>query len=161
MNFQDNQLTVKPMDSVERTHTIYVDYEPGVAARLFSAEGEICWVPGWTATLLKGDGFNKHDLFLNTQGTLFIVNEFDVDNGQIAYSRIAPSISAGTINITLKPEGKGSAVQVTYRLTALSEEGVESVKKMTEEGFREEMIEWEANIKNQKAAIDQWLIRHN
>lgn len=159
-NWQDNQLVVSPMESVEYTHTIYVDYDPKTAARLFTAEGEVYWTPNWIPTLIKGDCFRKNDIFINTHGTVFIVNDYDSECGHIAYSRVASGMTAGTIEISITPEGKGSSVQITYRMTGLTEEGNESVRKMTAAVYAEEMTSWETDIQCRKNEIDRWLNSH-
>lgn len=160
-NWQDNQLIVNPMESVAHTHTIHVDYEPQTAARLFTAEGEVHWTPNWIATLIKGDCFRNNDIFTNTHGTIFIVNDYDPERGHIAYSRVAPGMSAGTIEIFITPEGEGASVQITYRMTGLSEEGNESVRQMTADAYAAEMMSWEDDIKIRKNEVDQWLDAKN
>lgn len=160
VDVSSNKMVTEPMTSVSHTHTIMVDYPVKQAAKLFTAIGEVYWTPNWSPKLIKGDGFSKNDIFLNTDdnNTIFIVNEYDEDNGYVAYSRIAPGVSAGTIEIHITPKGDSSAVEITYNLTALTPSAQKGVAQLTAPVYENEIEQWKSDIEDMDGTIRSWLI---
>jgi len=146
---------------VDRHSTIKVNYPVEKAIRLFSAEGEKYWIPGWKPLILKGDGFNKGDVFVIPASTdhkqsTFIVVEFNKEKGVALYSRVVQGLSAGLIEINVTPSGIGSSVEVTYKITSLSKKGAEELSRLSNEAFAKEMSHWEKSIESHKHFIENW-----
>jgi len=100
---------------------------PAAAFVAFTPRGEQGWAPGWRPVF---HGPADDD---SAPGTVFEVphegrtsvwivvdREFPV---RVRYARSTPGVSAGTVTVRLRPEGSGSRVDVTYRMTALSAVG--------------------------------------
>lgn len=158
--FAGDEVTTKSVEQVEYTETIFVNYEPKTAAKLFTGEGEAYWVPDWSPVFIKGDGFAKNDIFL-LEGviidTIFVVNEYDEEKGRIAYTRINEGLDVATINIDIKPKDSGSAVTVTYRVSGMGFFGNRKTDYLTADVFKEGMRMWESDIERQEPTINQWL----
>ncbi len=118
------------------------------AFKLFTAEGERLWVPGWSPEILgplpQADGL----VFLTGEGaehTIWTVIESDPD-GRLLYSRVTPGSRAGLVEVRLREAGETTRVDVTYDLTALSEEGERALDAYAETRFAEMLADWQALI---------------
>ncbi|EJB0385652.1 hypothetical protein C4H03_RS13385 [Vibrio parahaemolyticus] len=147
------------MKNVIRTECISVNFPPLQTAKLFTALGEVIWVPKWKPVLIKGNGFNINDIFVNSSdnNTVFIVTDYNEEQGHISYARVAPNISAATIDINIKPDENTSIVEITYNLAALNQESEEHVAQLTEEAYKAEIQQWEKYIASKDAEIKIWL----
>ena len=66
-----------------------------------------------------------------------------VERGErsVRYSRVAPAVSAGTVEVRLRGDAGGTVAEVAYDLTALSDEGDAALAKL-ESGYDEFLGEW-------------------
>ena len=100
---------------------------PEQAFIAFTPRGERGWTPGWEPIFY---GPAEDD---SAAGTLFEVmhghsgSVWQVvdreDSTYLRYARTTPGVGAGTVTVELRPEGCGSRVDVTYKMTALSTDG--------------------------------------
>ena len=137
-----------------------IDYPPKKALRLFSAEGEKYWIPGWDPKILKGDGYHRDDVFINMGpggNSTYVVIDYNDKKYHALYAKVTPDISAGTVEISLTPQSHGSLVEVGYNFTSLSDEGAVSLSKLTDEAFAQQMISWKNGIESAKEKISDWL----
>lgn len=137
-----------------------IDYPPGKALRLFTAEGERHWIPGWEPEILRGDGYHRNDVFISVGPggrSTYVVIEYDDKNYHALYARVTPNITAGTVEITIAPHARGSLVEVDYNFASLSDEGVESLSKLTDKAFAQQMLSWKNGIESAKGQIADWL----
>ena len=128
---------------------IYVPLPPERAFDLFTAEGERLWAPGWDPKMLS------EAVFLTGHGgeeTIWTIVEADRHSGRFCYSRVSPGVRAGTVRVSLSPDGSGSRVGVSYDMTALGPLGVETVTKMSRAGFAAMLSDWERLIGDAIAA---------
>jgi hypothetical protein len=115
------------MTPFEWTGRFELEAAPGRAFVAFTPRGERGWAPGWEPV------FHTPDEDDSLPGTVFeeghgghptIWQVVDRRPGEyLRYSRVTPGVSAGTVTVRLAPRGAGSAVEVTYRMAALSAQG--------------------------------------
>lgn len=142
---------------IERFTTIRLPIEPAEALPLFTPEGERAWVPGWNPEPVHAPGGSlsrEGAVFRTNHGgeeTVWIVQRVDPSQGAADYVRITPGSRLGTVHVRCKEDGEGgTAVEVGYRLTALSPAGEEALGAITPEAF-------EADIRGWRAAIEELL----
>jgi hypothetical protein len=155
---------VKKQSMEKRVHVSHkgsfeIDYPSEKALRLFTVEGERLWIPGWEPEILRGDGYHRNDIFISVGPggrSTYVVIEYDDKNYHALYARVTPDITAGTVEITITPHARGSLVEVGYNFTSLSTEGNESLSKLTDEAFAQQMISWKNGIESAKEKIADW-----
>jgi len=137
---------------VERTGTFRVEQPLARAFPLFSPEGERRWVAGWDPRYL-----HPHDVPSATPGTVFqtfhngeetewLVLRYSEADGVAQYVRITPGSRMGLVTVRATELVGGTDVEVTYRLTSLSDAGTRTLEAMTEESYAAMLGEWERLI---------------
>ncbi len=138
--------------NVTHTGSFHVDAPPEQSIHLFTAPGEILWADGWHPVVLSGDGTEKDTVFVtshNEEVTIWVVVDFDPQAFHVRYSRLTPSIRAGTIEVLVRSDKQGgSIVEVSYKLTALSEAGNRDMAHFDAQAYSEMMAEWENEIRD-------------
>jgi hypothetical protein len=136
--------------TVTHSGTFDLDDPPEKAIYLFTAPGEVVWVPGWEPTILSGDGFEQGTVFLTGHGdesTIWVVVDFDTKAYRARYARITPASRAGTVEVRLHTnDSGGSTVEVSYELTALNESGNQNLAGFDDEAYAEMLIEWKTLV---------------
>jgi hypothetical protein len=121
------------MKAVRLTHTTSVALPFEEALRCFTPEGERAWVHGWdpvyAAGTPEGDG-DAVDTVFTTGETIWVVDEAGLDARR--YARVTPGRDAGTVTVRCTPDGEATAVEVTYALTALSEDGERRLEELAD-----------------------------
>ena len=85
---------------------------------LFSAQRERDWDPDWKPQ------FVTDEVFIVDVESVWIRTVYDAQRRRIEYVRVTPRDTVGQISIQLQPiDATSCAVNVTYRLTALSAAG--------------------------------------
>jgi hypothetical protein len=146
--------------SVKRSGSFELAMHADKAFPLFTAPGERLWAPGWEPFILHGDGFEEGTVWV-TEGHgrtgYWYVADYDTAARHARYVRVTPGADAGTVDVSLKPNGTGgSIVQVTYQLTALSEAGNEHLSEsFTESRYAEMMEHWRTLIIDNRERIDE------
>jgi hypothetical protein len=118
---------------------------------LFTARGEGRWAEGWDPRFPAGE--DEDDTI---PGTTFVVAHGDADSvwvvvraeppRSIAYARVTPADTAGTVTVTLEPGGERSThVTVAYDLTALTSQKREHLARFRA-GFDDFLGHWERAI---------------
>lgn len=143
--------------TVTLTGAVRVAAPPDSAFFLFTAPGEKLWVPDWDPVALGGgEGLDRGDVWITTHGaetTIWLVVDFDRAAHRARYARLTPGSRVGTVEVSVGNDGEGgSLAKVTYRLTALNEDGNRELAKFDKESFAGMMKEWEHAIG--KADID-------
>ena len=119
------------------------------AFKLFTAEGERLWVPGWSPEMLAPLPQAPGLVFRTGEGaerTIWTVLESDAATGRLLYSRVTPASRAGLVEVVLSEAGDLTRVQVSYDLTALSPEGEAALDAYRGAKFAEMMNQWRALI---------------
>lgn len=139
---------------VHATHRIHLGLPPADCLRLFTPAGEERWVDGWRPRYLPpGNGRTEAGMVFTTGAgaelTIWCLTEFDADASLVRYARVTPASRAGTVEVRCRPApGGGSDVQVTYRLAALSEAGVEDLRAYEAEAFARMIDGWKQRIES-------------
>jgi hypothetical protein len=149
-----------PFEAVhlEKTQTIRFGAPMERVFPMFTPEGERQWVPGWDPRYLpcerrdlaRGTVFTTH---LAGEYTLWIVARVDLDRHEVEYARTVPGSRTGLVRVRCSRQCQsksgalaGTDVEVTYTLTALSEEGNALLRKLETGGFDAMMRHWEADV---------------
>jgi hypothetical protein len=130
------------MKAVRLSHTTRVPLPFEQALRAFTPEGERAWVdhwdPAYPAGGPEGDG-DAPDTVFTTHGTVWVVAAAGPDSRR--YARVTPGSDAGTVTVRCTPDGEATAVEVTYALTALSEEGAHRLEALAD-GYAAHIDGW-------------------
>ena len=142
-------MTPRLLAAARATHegSFHLALAPDRAFELFTPEGERRWVPGWDPLMLGELG--PGTIFLTDhdgEQTIWTILEADRGAGRLFYSRVSPGRRAGTVRVTLAPDGDGTSVTVAYDLTALGPDGEAAVASMAEMGFVAMLRRWEEMI---------------
>jgi hypothetical protein len=116
------------------TGSLHVALPPDRAAALFTPEGERAWAHGWAPEYPASGG----PVFTTDDGATVWV-----ELGELRYARVTPGVQAGTVAVRCLPEGDGTRAEVTYDLTALSDDA--DLARFAA-GFDEFMASWERDI---------------
>jgi hypothetical protein len=131
------------------TGRIQVDLPPVEAFRLFTPVGEQDWAHGWKPRFLApapddsepGTVFETH---AHGDYSVWVVTERQ-PGARISYARVTPGSQAGTVTVAISPAGDHSEVEVTYRLTALTDEGAGRLREFAE-GYQAYLRSWQDAI---------------
>lgn len=135
------------------TGTLHVDAAPEHAFQLFNAPGEKLWIDEWDPVILSGgDGRPKGSVFVTGEGThqtTWVVVDYDAVALHVRLARITPGSRAGTVEVNARSDGSGGAeIEVTYELTALSEDGNQALAEFDANHFAHMLAEWEQMIRD-------------
>jgi len=139
--------------TVAHTGKLRVDAPPEHAFQLFTAPGERLWVDGWDPEVLSGgDGRARGAVFVtNVAGdkAYWVVVDYDADALHARYTRIAPGSRAGTVAVFARSDGAGATeVEVTYELTALTDEGTGQLATFDSDAYAGMLADWEQMIRD-------------
>ncbi len=89
---------------------------------MFTAQGERKWAPGWDPEILSGDTQRGSVFRTRAHGheTTWIVTDYRTDEGRASYARMVDGRDMGLVDVSVRADGRGSAVTVTYTMTALN-----------------------------------------
>jgi len=150
--------------TIARSGSFELDMNPDDAFPLFTAPGEELWAAGWQPFILGGDGYEAGTVWVTSAGrqtTYWYVAAYDTVGRHAQYVRVKPGVSAGTVDVRVAANGTGSAtVNVSYRLTGLSDAGNRNVEELlSEAGYAEMMEEWRGAINANRDRIDAHFVR--
>ena len=114
-----------------------------VVLPLFTAEGERQWAPGWEP--IWADQSHEHEVgeVWTTAGppsTTWVT--VDVGADHVRYARVAIGESAGLLTVTCAEDSWRTTVTVDYDLSALSDAGVDRLKKFAA-GYDDMLAHWQ------------------
>jgi hypothetical protein len=132
-----------------------VPLPPDEAFRLFTPRGEEDWVPGWRPSFPEpaADDTAPGTVFqtgAHGHTTTWVVVCREAGR-RISYARVAGTMNAGTVTVTLDATADGSDVHVTYDLTALRDADAHALAEFAA-GYPEFMRSWQAGIEARLAA---------
>jgi hypothetical protein len=137
---------------IERTGRFRIERPLPDAFALLSPEGERLWVPDWVPRYLHPDGVASdapHTVFTtdhNNEHTVWLIVRFSPREGVAEYLRLTPGSRVGVVTVNGVERDGATDVEVTYRLTSLSEQGVEALEAMSPEKYSGMVREWETRI---------------
>ncbi|MFI7706475.1 hypothetical protein [Nonomuraea sp. NPDC049480] len=136
------------------TGRLSVALPPEEAFTLFTPRGEERWVDGWRPHFpVPAEDDSAPGTVFETvfqtggQGerTIWVVAERERGR-RVSYARVTPGSRAGTVTVEVGGDGeRGSTVQVTYELTALSPEGERTLREFAD-GYPAYLASWEAAV---------------
>ena len=136
------------MTGVRRT--IHVALPPERALHAFTPVGERAWVHGWDPVFSAGehgDGAEPGTVFTTEadgRTTVWVVADRRVDG--VRYARVVPGHHAGMVEVRCTAaEDGGTTVEVTYELTALSDDARPELERFTA-AYAAYIGEWERAI---------------
>ncbi len=114
------------------------------AIRVFTAEGERAWAPGWAPEYPAGDADAPGTVFTTAADgvpTVWVILERTPLTA--VYARVTPGIAAGTVSVALRPDGAHTVADVAYDLTSL---GADAELERFSAGFDAMLATWERLI---------------
>jgi hypothetical protein len=131
------------------TGRLSVALPPATAFRLFTARGEQGWVPGWEPRFAgEVDDDTAPGVVWETgrgdEHTVWVVVDSDPGH-RVSYARVTPGSRAGTVTVVVTEASGGSDVEVTYVMTALTEDARRELDAFAA-GYAEFLGTWESAI---------------
>lgn len=125
---------------------VAVSLPPDEAFPLFTALGELLWVPGWQPEFVHpGSGELELDqVWLTRTGeevTHWLVTALDREERKVEYGRITPGSRLGKVIVEVAPAAEGSVARVRYVMTGLTPAG-NAVLEELESGYPAMMEKW-------------------
>jgi hypothetical protein len=133
---------------VRRTWTQHIKASPEKVFPLLCPVRECDWVQGWRPTHVFAEtGLAERDCVFVTadkgREAVWAYTDWDPENGRVELIKVTPGMTVGRITVRLTAEPSGTAAEITYMHTALSEEGRRFVESFTAEFYAAFMQEWE------------------
>jgi len=131
------------------TGRLSVALPPATAFRLFTARGEQDWVPGWEPRF-AGDVEDDTvpgvvwETGHGDEHTIWLVVDSEPGH-RVSYARVTPASRAGTVTVEVTEAPGGSDVEVTYAMTALTEQAGRQLDAFAS-GYTEFLAAWETSI---------------
>jgi hypothetical protein len=139
----------------QRTQSFTLTLEASVAEAtpLFGPVREAEWSPHWSPHFLHPAAGAQREGVVFTTTTpkgfeqLWMLTEFDVVAGRVAYIVVTPGYTANQVTIRLAPAGAGrSLATVTYRHSALVPRANDDVERLDARWAAQQREHWEAAI---------------
>jgi hypothetical protein len=133
--------------------------------RLFTPAAEELWVEGWTPKYVNPrDGRTQAGMVFTTGDsedfTIWNLIDFDTTNYYSRYTRVTPALRTGTVEVRCEAFSQDiTDVEVTYKLTALTRKGEESLDGFVGEAFTEMIDGWKQSIDQQLQFLLDAVIR--
>jgi hypothetical protein len=134
-----------------RTWTQHIKASPDKVFPRLCPVRECDWIQDWSpSTVIAETGLAELDCVFTTSDkgreAIWVFTEWDPANWHVELIKVTPGITVGKITIRLTAEATGTAANITYMHTALSEEGRRFVESFTEEFYATFMREWEETM---------------
>lgn len=125
----------------------------------FTPAGEARWVEGWAPRYVAPTHGRTEAGMVFTTGagadfTIWMLADFDRTTRRSRYARVTPALRTGFVEVACDPvSAEESEVLVTYRLTALNEEGDASLEAFAPEAYARMIEGWKAAIEERLPAL--------
>lgn len=138
------------MTTISHTTTFELAVSIDELFPLFSPEGEKLWVPGWDYENVMGTTQLSEDYVFLTRShdhaeanAIWIVKKYVPMDHLVEFYRIEPGQKVGLVRVRCSSiRAEQTAVEVTYRYTALSAEGERFIASFDEKAYAEFIAEW-------------------
>jgi hypothetical protein len=141
------------MQQVSHSTTIRVNATPDETLPLFTAAGERLWIKEWNPTYIYPEtGETKRGMIWKTTNAtnideIWVTVNYDVTHHTATHVKWSPEKNVTQIEIQCSSiDDTHTLVQVTYTITALSDEGLHSLKHFTKEHFDSYIKTWEEAV---------------
>ena len=116
---------------------ISVALPPAEAFRLFTPRGEQEWVHGWHPSFpaTAADDTEPGTVFTTSahgHETVWVVTGRERGR-RISYARVVRDATAATVTVTLTASAEGTEAEVTYDLTALTDQADDELREFAED----------------------------
>jgi hypothetical protein len=149
------------------TESFDIDRPAAELFPLFSAEGEVAWVPGWTYENVMGTTELAEDYVFVTRShdharsqedagadAVWIVKRYQPEDWRVELYRVEPGDKVGLVIVQLRERGgEATTVEVTYEYTGLSKTGNAFIEAFTAEAYRQFIGEWKTLLEDYLARI--------
>lgn len=140
----------RDMTTISHTTTFELAVSIDKLFPLFSPEGEKLWVPGWDYKNVMGTTELSEDYVFLTRShdhaetdAVWVVKKYVPLDRLVEFYRIEPEQKVGLIRVSCSPvSAQQTAVEVTYRYTALSDEGERFIANFDEKAYGDFIAEW-------------------
>jgi len=136
-----------------RSFTVGLHATVADATPLFGPIREAEWTPDWLPHFLHPDNGAQHEgvLFTTTTPTgreqLWMLTDYDIAAGRVAYVNVASGVIANQITIRLVPDGdRQCRATITYRRSALVPAANDEVNQMDAQWAVHQRLHWETAI---------------
>jgi hypothetical protein len=120
---------------------------------LFGPVRESEWAPTWKPRFLhpveggQREGAVFTAISADGRERLWLVTNYDVENGRVEYVFMSPGFTAAHLKIAVSPDGQGKTkVAVNYRYSALSEAGNDEVRKVDSKWAEQHRAHWQSGL---------------
>lgn len=134
------------------THTIRIAAPVGTCQRFFTPAGEELWVDGWRPNYqFPEDGRTEPGMVFTTGSgddfTVWNLVDFDTQAHYARYARVTPALRAGFVEVRCTAvDAHHTDVQVTYTLTALTDQGDASLAAFQGDAYVAMIEDWKTAI---------------
>lgn len=143
-----------PLTQAVQSFTFRLHAPAAEALPLFGPVREAEWEPHWTPQFLHQSGGAQAAGAVFTisgphSGVLWVLTDYDVEAGRVAYVTIVPDRVLTEIQIRVAPDGSrptACRATVTYRKSALSADGNDVVRQMDAAWAAHQQPHWEEAI---------------
>ena len=136
-----------------RTQNMHLFAPPERVFPLFDPIGEKQWAAGWEPEIIYPLSGEVEEGMVFTTGSpgeeqaIWTIIAFDAARWCISYLRVTPGSHVATINIRCEDNlDETTRASISYKFTALTEQGNDYVARFTGEHYREWMSSWEKAI---------------
>lgn len=144
------------MNLIEHTKTFYMDGPVAEIFPLFSPEGEILWVPGWSYKSPMDSTELCEDYVFLTEShdhasaeAIWVVKRYDPAAYLVEYYKVEPNRKVGTIKVRCASLGNArTSIEVTYKYTAISADGRAFISGFSAAAYDRFIGEWQTLLTN-------------
>jgi hypothetical protein len=141
------------MQQVSHSTTIEVNTTPDEALPLFTAVGERLWIKEWDpAYIYPESGEPMQGMIWKTTNAagideIWVTVTYDVEQHAACYVKWSPEKHVTRIDVDCDAiDDDRTRVQVTYTITALSEEGLAQLKHFTKAHYERMIKPWQGAV---------------
>ncbi len=138
---------------VNRNYIQTINAEPAKVHSLICPVKEAEWLDGWDYDLIfSHSGFaEKGCVFISKsageEDTIWLITKRDDSACETVFARITPGSRVAEVTVRIEDsDNHTSCVNITYTITALTEEGNTFIENFSEENFKKDMKFWEATM---------------
>lgn len=138
------------MEHISHTTTIILDALPHDIVPLFTASGECLWIADWNPEYiypLSGDpqtGMIWKTVNNDQSEAIWVTVNYDTVQNAVTYLKFTPEQHVTRIDIQCDPANDSQTLaQITYTMTALSDNGHTDINKFTEAYYTQWIASWE------------------
>ena len=131
---------------------------------LFSAEGEVAWVPGWTYENVMGSAELHENYVFVTRGdshdhaasdAIWIVKRHEPENFLVHFYKVEPDDKVGVVEVQCIEIGDSQThIEVTYEYIGMSAAADKFIRGFTADDYREFIAQWKTFLEDYSRQAD-------